>query len=149
MMRDALAESMALTRRLTVDSQPIGGSGDSDVHVSVAVPDMGDASETSFLEGGSRYNWTKTQFAGARVHAAVCAVLRYVKQRYATDLEVTDDSDYFVDEDYEKLEAQLAYVDRLVSATRAAAKAHAGPITLEAFIDQIYQELAQLKQQQN
>jgi hypothetical protein len=106
-------------------------------------------SEPSFLEAGSRYNWTKTQFAGASVHAAVCAILRYVKQRYATDLEVTDDSGYFLDEDYQKLEAQLAYVDRLVSATRAAAKSNAGPMTLNAFVDRINEELAQARTQRN
>jgi hypothetical protein len=148
MMRDALAESMMLARRLTSGSQNIGNqrnAGD----VRVEVPDMTEASQPSFLERGSRYNWTKTQFAGAKVHAAVCAILRYVKQRYATDLEVTDDSGYFIDDDYEKLEAQLAYVDRLVSATRAAARPPAGPLTLDGFVDRINEELAQARRQRN
>src|SRR4051812_34417012 len=51
----------------------------------------------------TRSSWTKTQFAGAEVHAAVCVVLRHVKRRYAPDLEVHDDSGYFVDQNYAKL----------------------------------------------
>jgi hypothetical protein len=40
-----------------------------------------------------RYNWTKTQLAGVKVHAAVCAVLRHVQRHHAPELKVTDDSD--------------------------------------------------------
>src|SRR5262249_22001366 len=105
----------------------------------------GETSERGTLfEQGMRYNFTKTQFAGAKVHVAVCAVLRHVKQRYAPDLEIKDDSGYFVDGDYDKLEAQLAEVDYFLSITRRAAKAAAasGPSTLDAFIDRLNAELA-------
>jgi hypothetical protein len=83
------------------------------------------------------------------VHVAVCAILRYVKQRYAPELDVKDDSGYFVDEDYEKLEAQLAYFDRITSLTsqaiEAATTASAGPMTLDAFVGRVNEELAEAK----
>jgi hypothetical protein len=151
MVRQALAESMAFTRKLTGRSQNAAGRGRSKAgkapHVTIGVPDMPEASG-GFFEGGVRYNWTKTQFAGAKVHAAVCALLRHVKQRYAPELEVTDDSGYFVDGDYQKLEAQLAHVDYLVSITSQAAQAAAsgaGPMTLDAFVARINEELAETK----
>jgi hypothetical protein len=51
---------------------------------------MPEAPGVDLFKKGSRYNWTKTQFAGPKVHIAVCAVLRYVKQRYAPELEVKE-----------------------------------------------------------
>jgi hypothetical protein len=155
MMRQALAESAALMRRLTEGSQDKAGrrdqakGGGSGLHVSIGVPGLPEAPGKAFFEEGLRYNWTKTQFAGAKVHAAVCAILHLVKQRYAPELEVKDDSGYFADEDDAKLEAQLAYADYLTSvasqAVAAAAAPGAGPMTLEAFVDRINEELAEAK----
>lgn len=155
MIREALAESMALTRELTRGSASKArrggraeGSGEG-LRVSVGVPGVPDAPGIPFFREGSRYNWTKTQFAGPKVHVAVCAILRYVKQRYAPDLEVKDDSGYFVEQDYEKLEAQLAYVDRMSSlasqAIEAASAGAGGAMTLDAFVDRINEELADAK----
>ena len=152
MMRRALAESAAFTRRLTKGAQVKAGRDRAEpggMHVRVGMADMPEAPGTSFFEEGSRYNFTKTQFAGARVHTAVCAILRHVQQRYAPDLEIKDDSDYFVDQDYEKLETQLAYTDYMVSITaqavEAAAASSKGPMTLETFVDRINAELAEAK----
>jgi len=153
MMREALAESMALTRGLTrgtrkkVGRSPAqGGAGP---RVSIGVPGLPEAPGVDFFKEGSLYNWTKTQFAGPKVHVAVCAILRYVKERYAPELEVKDDSGYFSEGDYEKLEAQLAYVDRITSlaseAIQAAAASSKGPMTLDAFVDRINEELAEAK----
>ncbi|WP_437761522.1 hypothetical protein WME77_25745 [Sorangium sp. So ce764] len=148
MMREALAESAAITRNLTRAAQEKAGRGGGP-HVSVSVPSLPEAPGVEFFKEGSRYNWTKTQFAGPKVHVAVCAILRYVKQRYAPELDVKDDSGYFVDGDYEKLEGQLAYVERLTSlasqAIEAAAAASKGPMTLDAFVDRINEELAEAK----
>lgn len=153
MMLQALAESMALTRRLTGGSQSEargrGRTDAGDLQVSVGIPGMPEPPGRVFFAQGARYNWTKTQFAGAKVHVAVCAILHHVKQRYAPELEVTDDSGYFVDEDYEKLELQLAQVEYLVSVTSqavaTAAAPGAGPMTLDAFVDRIKKDLAAAK----
>jgi len=155
MMRQALAESAALTRRLVGGSQGKDGrpgrvqGGGSGLRASLGVPGMPEAPGQAFFEQGTRYNWTKTQLAGAKVHAAVCAILHLVKQRYAPELEVTDDTGYFADEDYEKLEAQLAHTDYLRSLTaqavEAAAASATGPMTLDAFVDRINEELAEAR----
>lgn len=150
MMRRALAESAAFTRQLTQGAQARAGRDRAEpggVHVRIGIPDMPEAPGTSFFEEGSRYNFTKTQFAGAKVHTAVCAILRHVQERYAPELEVKDDSGYFVDQDYEKLETQLAYTDYLVSITSqaVAAAVSKGPMTLDVFVDRINAELAEAK----
>lgn len=152
MVREALAESMALTERLMGGSQKKArrrgraNPGDGGLHVSV--PDLAESSGNDFFEGGLSYNWTKTQFAGAKVHVAVCAILRYVQQRYAPALEINDDSGYFVDGDYEKLETALAHVDYINSITSRAVTAVAAsgaPMTLDAFVDRLNAELAEAK----
>lgn len=151
MFRQAIAESSALAQQLTSKAEPKAGrkragKPAAGVQVRIATPEPPDESEDpgTFFAKGVRYNWTKTQFAGPKVHVAVCAVLRHVKQRYAPDLEIKDDSGYFAHGDYEKLEAQLAEVDYFVSITRQAAKAAAasGASTLDAFIDRLNAELA-------
>jgi hypothetical protein len=103
----------------------------------------------SFIENGRRYNWTKTQHAGADVHIAVCEMSRHVKERYAPDLEVTDDSGYFEDGDRDKLLGQLGYVDRLVSlagdAFVAAASAKKAPSSIGELLDRANEELGRAK----
>lgn len=99
----------------------------------------------------TRSNWTKTQFAGAEVHAAVCVVLHHVKRRYAPDLEVDDDSGYFADQDYAKLESQLAQGDDPASLTsRAARAAHVstGAMTTDSFLDRVSDALVAAKTKQ-
>jgi hypothetical protein len=157
MMREAFAESAALTRTLT-SSKSAGGkkgkkkgkkgapAGAPRIEVA-ALP--ADAGSPSFMEQGMRYNWTKTQFAGPDVHIAVCDLLRHVKERYAPDLHVKDDSGYFVDGDREKLLGQLAYVDRMVSLTasafQSAAASKTAPRSLGALLDRVNDELAGAK----
>ncbi|WP_437876006.1 hypothetical protein [Sorangium sp. So ce513] len=147
MMRQALAESAALTRKLTRSSERSPTEPGRGGAPRITVPELPEAPGTDFFKQGSRYNWTKTQFAGPKVHVAVCAILRYVKERYAPDLEVKDDSGYFETGDYAKLEAELAYIDRLASLTTDAVQAAAskGPMTLDALVNRINEELAQAK----
>lgn len=106
-----------------------------------------DPAEPSFFERGSRHVWTKTQFAGAQVHIAVCEVLRYVKERYAPELQVKDDTGYFETGDLGELEGQLALVDRLVGVTRRSveATARSGPVTLEGLLTRLNVDLARAK----
>ncbi|AUX26672.1 hypothetical protein SOCEGT47_072420 [Sorangium cellulosum] len=145
MMREALAESAALTRNLARSTQ----SSQAGAGPRITVPDLPEAPGVEFFKQGSRYNWTKTQFAGPKVHVAVCAILRYVKERYAPDLEVKDDSGYFASGDYAKLEAGLAHVERLASITtdaiQAAATSSKGPMTLDEFVNRINEEIAEAR----
>jgi hypothetical protein len=148
-LRAAMLESMELTRTLTI--RPKGSDRKAVSAPQVAVAELPELSG-SFVERGMLYNWTKTQFAGAQVHAAVCAVLRLIKVRYAPDLEVTDDSGYFDDLDYPKLVAQLAEVDSMIALTRSAVRATSAstaPVTLEAFIERINEGLAEASNRQN
>jgi hypothetical protein len=140
--KSSTGKSSTKTRRGEANA---GGSG---VRVSLGVPGMPEAPDNTFFQGGLRYNWTKTQFAGAKVHVAVCTILRYVKERYAPELEITDDSGYFVHGDYEKLETELAHVDYINSITSQAVEtvaASGGRMTLDAFIARLNKELAGAK----
>jgi hypothetical protein len=155
MIRQALAESAAFMLGVTEESEKKAGgrrkakAGGGELQASIGVPGMEEVPGEAFFEEGLRYNWTKTQFAGAKVHVAVCVILNYVKQRYAPELEIKDDSGYWDDHDYKKLETQLAYVDYLTSVTSQAVEAAAasgkGPMTLDAFVDRINEELAEAK----
>lgn len=150
----AMAESTALAQQVARSTDRQTGrerTGESGVGLEVRIVVPGaqhgsaeGAGAGSLFEQGMRYNWTKTQFAGAKIHVAVCAVLRHVQQRYAPALEIVDDSGYFVDGDYQKLEAELAQVDYFLSTTRQAARAAAasGPMTLDDFIERLGAELA-------
>lgn len=106
-------------------------------------PDFG---SPSFIDEGRRYNWTKTQFAGPDVHIAVCELLRSVKERYAPDLEILDDSGYYETGDRDKLLGALAYTDRILAATQSAFEAvttsKRAPKTLDGIIDRVNDELA-------
>jgi hypothetical protein len=149
MMMEALAESIALTRQLGARKQtgvrrPRGARrerGPASVRAAELTPPGAE-----FFKEGTRHNWTKTQFAGPRVHAAVCDLLRHVKARYAPDLEVTDDSEYFADGDYAKLEASFAYIERMVDLTTQAfatvTSGSSAPKTLDGLLDRVNAELA-------
>ena len=149
-IRQAIADSNAFVERLMQGSRKQSGRKGSrrrrgGVQVTVGIADTsGDPG--ALFEQGMRYNFTKTQFAGAKVHAAVCAVLRHVQQRYAPKLEIKDDSGFFEDGDYEKLETELAQVDHVLSLTKQAVETVAASgrrMTLDTFIARINAELAE------
>jgi hypothetical protein len=148
MMLETAAESALLTRSLSKSAKSAGKKGAGGPRVSVAaLPE--DFASSSFLEQGRRYNWTKTQHAGPDVHMAVCEVLRHVKERYAPDLEIKDDSGYFEDGDRDKLLGQLAYTDRIASlaadAFQSVAASKAPPTTLGGLLDRVNETLAGAK----
>jgi hypothetical protein len=153
MMREAMAESAALVQGIKGARKKEAGQGRAHEggggqSIRVGIPDMPAAPGNDFFLEGSRYNWTKTQFAGPKVHIAVCAMLRYVKQRYAPDLEIKDDSGYFLDGDEAKLAVQMSYIDRLVMVTSKSVEAIAssgGAMTLDEFVDRLNEELADPK----
>ena len=149
MMMEALAESMTLTRTIAgkgKKKKKKKAAGGMAPGLRVSVPDLGAKPSGNFLEQGLRYNWTKTQFAGPEVHVAVCALLRHVKERYAPDLQVTDDTRYFEDGDHAKLQGAFAHLDRVVDLTarafESAAAGSPGPTTIEGLLDRVNDELA-------
>lgn len=153
MVREALAESASLIHELKQSeleetaSKGRARQGSGPLHATIGIPGMPAVPGTDFFKKGSRYNWTKTQFAGPEVHIAVCAMLKYVKQRYAPDLEIKDDSGYFLDGDAEKLAAQMGYVDRILSVTSQAAEAvvsKGGVSSLGSFVERLNEEIAEI-----
>jgi hypothetical protein len=151
MMREALAESAALTRSIAAEGlekkgKPKKKAGG--LHLEVAALPA-DAGSSSFLEQGRRYNWTKTQFAGPDVHIAVCELLRHVKERYAPDLQIVDDSGYYDHRDRDKLLGQLAYVDRLATtaaeAFQTVTSSKTAPQSLGELLDRVNDEIAGAK----
>jgi hypothetical protein len=155
MFRDGFARSAALTRELAQGARKKAArkgrsKGDGgQPQISASILDISMALDPEFIKQGCRYNWTKTQFAGPKVHAAVCAILRYVKEIYAPELEIKDDSGYFVHGDEERLEAEMGYQDRIMSlaveAIQDAAASSKGPMTLDKFVERINEELAGAK----
>jgi hypothetical protein len=155
MMIEALKESMVLTRTLTSRGEteetrrPRAARSSDAPSEAARAGDPNEAPGTAFFKEGARYNWTKTQFAGPKTHAAVCEILRYVKERYAPDLQITDDTKFFESGDYTELEANFAYVDRTLELTakafEAAAAASKGPTTLGELLDRVNEELADAK----
>lgn len=65
----------------------------------------------------------KTQFAGPDIHVWVIGLLKYLKKHYMSDLEVSDESDYWHTGDRAKIEADMALLngklERLGSAVSA------------------------------
>ena len=53
----------------------------------------------------------KTQFAGADTHVWVIGFLKYLKKHYISDLEVSDESNYWDTGDRKELEEKIAFLD--------------------------------------
>jgi hypothetical protein len=66
----------------------------------------------AFLAEGLTYNWTKTQHGGPAAHVQVCTLIRFVRERFAPDLQVTDDTGYFEHGRLEELSSQMGYIDQ-------------------------------------
>lgn len=146
MMREALAASGLLTAKLVAGADKKGKKRKKGGITASPVTLPDNVLGTSFLEQGRLYNWTKTQFAGPDVHIAICELLRHVKERYAPDLEVTDDGGYFHDRDRENLEAQLGHVDRMIGLTAAAFESAGGTTTsLGDLLERVNDELSGAK----
>ncbi len=56
----------------------------------------------------------KTQFAPPDVHMTIVKLLKYVKQRYIPDLEVTDEGDYWETGDKDALAAKIAFLGKKI-----------------------------------
>jgi len=72
----------------------------------------------------------KTQFAGPDTHVWVIGLLKYLKKRYISDLDVSDESDYWDTGDRQKLEADMALLNgKLERLTSGIAAGRLGDLT--------------------
>jgi hypothetical protein len=67
--------------------------------------------------------FVKTQFAGPEVHVRVVRLLKWVKERYISNLEVEDEGEYWETENFamlkRKMEAIATVIDRIVKESSA------------------------------
>ena len=72
----------------------------------------------------------KTQFAGADTHVWVIGLLKYIKKRYISDLEVSDESEYWDTGDRQALEADMEFINgKLNYLTSAISSERMGDLT--------------------
>lgn len=80
-----------------------------------------DIYEKNGLEAEQIYTTsTKTQFAGADAHMAVIKLLRYLKEKYFSAFELSDESNYWETMDEKILLSQFAKYDFLLNAVASA-----------------------------
>jgi hypothetical protein len=86
----------------------------------------------------------KTQFSDADTHVWVIGLMKYLKKRYMSDLEVSDESDYWETGDRQKLEEDIALLNgKMQHLSSAVASGHMGLLTgLSA--DEIVSRIEQL-----
>ncbi len=60
--------------------------------------------------------FTKTQFAGADVHIALCRLLKYLSERWFQSFEVIDDGGYWEDNDAEELNKRIGIINEAITA---------------------------------
>jgi hypothetical protein len=98
------------------------------------------------VDAGIGYNFVKTQHGGAMAHVAVCSVLRWVKEEYAPNLQVSDDSEYFESGDLARLERELAAVDAVIAALSRGLGHDAGEVgSIDDLVERIESVLADLR----
>lgn len=66
------------------------------------------------------YNHTKTQFAPIHVHITIIKLLKYLKNKYLSDLIVTDEGDYWETENAELLQSKFDFLDEITNAVTGA-----------------------------
>ncbi len=67
-------------------------------------------------DGGLPWSFTKTQFAGADTHIAICSLFRYLEKEWFETFEVNDETKYWVTGDERHLRATLDYLDNAITA---------------------------------
>lgn len=75
----------------------------------------------AFLAEGVTYNWAQTQGGGPAAHVQACNLLRFVRDRFAPDLQVMDSSGYFEHGRMDQLEVHMGEIDRTMHLMRRAA----------------------------
>lgn len=62
-----------------------------------------------------KYNHTKTQFAPINVHITIIKLLKYLKDKYISDLVVTDEGEYWDTEDAELLQSKFDFLSEMIN----------------------------------
>lgn len=62
-----------------------------------------------------KYNHTKTQFAPITIHITIIKLLKYLKDKYLSDLIVTDEGDYWETEDAELLLSKFNFLNNMIN----------------------------------
>jgi hypothetical protein len=75
-----------------------------------------------FFDKGVTYNWTKTQFGGPAAHVQACTLIRFVRDRFAPELYVKDDTGYFEHGRLEELTAKMGQVEQVIHLVQRAAE---------------------------
>jgi len=68
------------------------------------------------LSGEPIWAFTKTQFAGADVHIALCRLLKYLSERWFESFEVVDDGGYWEDNNAEELNKRIGIINEAITA---------------------------------
>ena len=66
-------------------------------------------------DGSLPWSFTKTQFAGADTHIAICRLFRYLEKQWFETFEVRDETNYWVTGDERHLRATLDYLDDAIT----------------------------------
>ena len=75
----------------------------------------------AFLAEGVTYNWAHTQDGDPAGHVQACNLIRFVRDRFAPDLQVMDSSGYFEHGRMDQLEGQMGEIDRTIHLMHRAA----------------------------
>ena len=62
-------------------------------------------------DGGLPWSWTKTQFAGAATHKAICDLFRYLEGKWFDVFEVKDEANYWETGDENLLREEFEYLE--------------------------------------
>lgn len=61
-----------------------------------------------------KYNHTKTQYAPIQVHITIIKLLRYLKDKYISDLTVTDEGEYWDTDDENLLQSKFDFLNEMI-----------------------------------
>jgi hypothetical protein len=84
----------------------------------------------------SYYNATKTQFVTVETHAWIIGLLRYLKKHYLSDLDVTDEGDYWETGNLETLKAKKDFLQSKINQVGEAMEA-AEPMPEGTSVDEL------------
>ena len=94
----------------------------------------------------SFYTATKTQFAAIETHVWIIGLLRYLKKRYLSNLEVKDEGDYWETEDLEKLREKKHFLQGMIN-QMAGALSETEPLPEGASLDDIVSRITQIAEE--
>ena len=83
---------------------------------------------------------TKTQYAAIETHVWIIGLLRYLKRRYIEDLEVSDEGEYWDDEDLDKLREKRQFLQNMIS-QMGAGLSEAEPLPKDASLETIIERI--------